>query len=155
MGGTLLVDISLRARFIGALVMLLLYTYQYFAENSFQLLNCVRVKSEQSPVLFIDANVHCYQGWQWGFLAFACIYVFPFSVVLAYAPALLRWRAISVRTFLVSIMFPLFSSPFLVIMFYKHRERKHKTRKGRMRSMETTGTVDVVVNVIIEPYRNR
>ena len=150
-----IVDMSLGARFTGALVMLLLYTYQYFAENSFQLLNCVHVKSEHYSVLFIDANMYCYQDWQWGFLAFACIYVFPFSVVLAYAPALLRWRAISAGVFIISLIFPLPSAPFLVFMFYKHRGQKRKTRKERMRNTGTLGTADVIANIISEPYTNR
>ena len=48
----------------GALILLMLYTYQYFAENAFALVKCVPVRSVNKELLFIDANVECYQGWQ-------------------------------------------------------------------------------------------
>ena len=48
----------------GALILLMLYTYQYFAENAFALVKCVPVKSLEKDLLFIDATVECYQDWQ-------------------------------------------------------------------------------------------
>ncbi len=50
--------------FTGALCLLLMYTYQYFAENSFKLVNCVEVKSLDSRFLYIDAHIECYRMWQ-------------------------------------------------------------------------------------------
>ncbi len=122
-------DITMKARFLSALVNLLLYTYQYFAENSFIMLKCVHIKGQEKSLLFLDGNEECYQGWQYGILVFVCIYVFPFSLVLAYAPSLLHRRIISVKVFMMSILFPLFSSPLLMFIFYRDKGLVYKIKK--------------------------
>ena len=57
-------NITLRGRFFCALVNLLLYTYQFFAENSLILLSCVYIGNSKKTYLFIDANQECYKDWQ-------------------------------------------------------------------------------------------
>ncbi len=151
------VNIHTRARFLGALVNLLLYTYQYFAETSFSLLKCVNIVSENNSVLFIDANVHCFQDWQWGVLAFVCVYVFPFFIVLFLAPSLLRRRLIPVRSFMLCLIFPLIGTPFLLYQYCKHYDpRQHNKEYREVKASEAhhaSGSVDVIVRIVSEPYK--
>ena len=154
----------LNAKFVSALVSLLLYTYQYFAENGLAMLKCVDIASEDpSPVLFIDAHVTCYQTWQYFVIAFVGIYVIPFAFVLALGPDLLKRKIITTTIFIVSLFLPLFSTPYL---FYKFiNERRHDTNdntstrgnyQGVFKSIEpkdkTSG--DLVSRLLADPYRN-
>ncbi len=150
-------DITLKARFLAALVNLLLYTYQYFAENSFNMLKCISIVDRPKSVLFIDAQKECYENWQFVIFAFTVIYVIPFSIVLLYAPSLLYRRLISVKLFIISVLFPLFSSPNLIYLFYKHKRPKQEQYRA-VQSEESTpemsiGSVDAIVGVIFDPYR--
>lgn len=153
-----IIKTSIRAKFLGALVNLLLYTYQYFAENTFSVLRCVTVESSVEQVLYIDGNVKCYQTWQYAVMAFAAIYVFPFFIVLTLAPALLRKRQISAHTFIISILLPLFGSPYLA---YAWCRWKKGIKKNRNNLDSTTndkvgkkdGTVDVITGILSDPYR--
>ncbi len=150
-------DITLKARFLAALVNLLLYTYQYFAENSFNMLKCISIVGRPKPVIFIDAQKECYENWQFGIFAFTVVYVLPFSIVLLYAPSLLYRRLISVKLFIISVLLPLFSSPYLIYLFYKHKRPKQEQYRA-VQSEESTpemsiGSVDAIVGVIFDPYR--
>ena len=51
---------------------------QLLAEYAFSMLKCVHVDSVADPVLFIDANVQCYEFWQGIILIFLLVYVVPF-----------------------------------------------------------------------------
>ena len=105
------------AKFIGALVSLMMYTYQYFAENSFGLLHCINIKSQSRSVLFIDGHVSCFQTWQYFIIGVVVIYVIPFVVVLSLGPELLRRRMLKLKLFIFSLFFPLFASPYLIFKF--------------------------------------
>lgn len=118
--------ITLKARFITALINLLLFTYQILAEKALLLLKCIDIKSEGKTVLFIDGTMICYQIWQWYVFLFAISYVFPFCLVLTFAPSLLNRRIISVKTVLACIILPLFGSPVLIFWYYKNRNCEAK-----------------------------
>lgn len=150
--------IPLDSRFVVAFVNLMLYTYQYFAENSFNMLKCIRIESLPTLVLFVDGSEQCYQPWQYLVVAFACVYVFPYFIVLTVGPKLLKVRRISVKQFILSVIFPLFAAPFLVVFFIKNYHRSRGTSR-LLRTQRTQiihkegGTVDAVVEVVAEPYR--
>ena len=80
---------SVRAKFLGALISLLLYTYQYFAEDSLSLLKCITIDSTGDNLLYIDGHMKCYQDWQYGVIA------------LAVAPPPLKANWISVKVFII------------------------------------------------------
>ena len=164
--------ITLKARFVTALFNLLLFTYQVLAEKALLLLKCIDIKSQTNTVLFIDANVTCYQDWQWYVLLFALSYVFPFCLVLTYAPNLLGRRIISIKTSIICIVFPLFSAPVLIFWFYRHKNKprpivdKRLSPSVSIRRMsikydpaedndkdKLKGTVESVVALISDPYR--
>ena len=90
----------------------LLFTYQMLATGAFALLSCVPVGPDN--VLFIDASVTCYSGWQYGVLAYAMICIIPFSFVLMLGPGLLQEGRISVGTFFAACLIPL---PFVILWF--------------------------------------
>ncbi len=141
-------NIAVSARFWMALVSLMLYTYQYFAENSFTLLKCVNIPSQVKSVLFIDANLQCYSIWQYGVFLFAFVYVFPFFTVLTFAPSLLNKRVISVKTFILSMLFPLISSPFLIYLFHSNKGLTSNNAEDH----KVGGSVDMIVKLVSEPY---
>ena len=144
-------------RFFAAFVNLLLYTYQYFAENTFILLRCIKVQSLEKPVLFIEGNTQCYQDWQYGIFAFSAIYVFPFFLVLTFGPQLLKRRMISVKVFIISMLLPLFSTPILLFKFVKSNSKNknvHMGQVGKDVNYKTGGNVDRVVEIVAEPYRS-
>ena len=153
---------SVNAKFTCALVSLLLYTYQYFAENGFNMLKCVEVTSEGSSMLFIDAHIKCYQPWQYIVLAFVCIYVIPFAFVLSLGPDLLRRKIIRVRIFIVSLFLPLFSTPYLLYKFIIERQfdRRNETKSRghyeHTKNMQQPhkGGRDLVNRLLAEPYKN-
>ena len=151
-------NITMRGRFLGTLVNLLMYTYQYFAENTFNMVRCIDVASEADPVLYIDANISCYQPWQYALIGFGCIYVCPFFLVLLYGPSLLNRRLISLKTFLISMLLPLFGFPVLIYKFYRYRgeeaRAKHKEERVNGKGEILDGSVTSVVGILFDPYRS-
>ena len=143
------------AKLTGALVLLALYTYQYFAENSFNLMHCVWVRGAGHSVLFVDGQVECYQDWQYGVLIFTCVYVLPFWVVLGLGPGLLRQRVVTIREFLLSLFLPLLACPFLLLMACRTANLRRAGRRVASRRATVTegGTVDTVAGYIADPFR--
>ena len=151
------------AKFISALVSLLLYTYQYFAENGFAMLKCITIESESSLVLFIDAHVKCYTSWQYFVIAFVLIYVIPFAGVLALGPDLLKRKVINVVFFIVSLFLPLFSTPYLIYKFVHERRRDNADQTGtrgdyrvpfHSKDPKDKTAGDLVSRLLADPYRN-
>ena len=58
-------------------------------------------------MLFIQANIECYAGWQIGILIYICICVVPIAFVLAHLPFYVKDGKMSVRTFILACLFPL------------------------------------------------
>ena len=156
------------AKFITAFVSLLLYTYQYLAENSMAMLRCIDVKTVNSSVLYLDANITCYQPWQFVVITFVCIYVIPFAVVLAIAPDLLRRHLIKVPVFIVSLFLPLFSGPYLGYLFITRRQKDRHLRltktvvlddgtiiRAPKKEKEKRDTATLVSRLLSEPYKNK
>ena len=48
------------------------------------MLKCIDVQSSDNPVLFIDANVECYEFWQVIIVIFVLVYVVPFFRLVFY-----------------------------------------------------------------------
>ena len=148
----------INAKFVGAFVSLLMYTYQYFAENTMVMLKCIDITSTEESVLFIDANVICYQPWQYAVIIFLCVYVIPFACVLAVAPDLLRRDIIGIELFIVSLFIPLFSSPFLIARFIKYRVTKEDNKVNAIKNIgphtQQKNARYLVSRLLADPYRN-
>ena len=95
--------------FIAVIVELLLLGYERLAESSLNLMHCFPVGKENR--LFIDAEIVCWQWWQYVFLAYIVVFVVPFIFVLYFGSSKLYAASISAKEFLGACIFPL---PFLM-----------------------------------------
>ena len=138
----------LNAKFLAAFISLLLYTYQYLAENSFSMLKCLDITSINSSVLLIDASVVCYESWQFGVIVFVSIYVIPFGFVLTLAPNLLGRNVIGIRLFITSMFIPLFCIPIVLLRFIRYH-RSIDFKQGRPASSARV----LVSRLLSDPYR--
>ena len=146
-------SIPVGARFIGAFIALILYTYEYISENGFNLLRCVHISSINQNVMFIDGTEECYQEWQYVVIVFVLVYVVPMFAVVSIAPVLLRERRIKVAVFVFSLIFPLILLPFLIVLFVRHRKEMINHSIVENKSHKRNGAVDTVVHLIAEPYK--
>ena len=95
--------------FIAVIVELLLLGYERLAESSLNLMHCFSVGNENR--LFIDAEIVCWQWWQYVLLAYIIVFVVPFILVLYFGSSKLYETSISAKEFLGACIFPL---PFLM-----------------------------------------
>ena len=150
-------SITMRGRYLGVLVNLLLYTYQYFAENSFRLLRCIDMPPSRQSVLYLDGSVTCFQDWQWGILAFSLVFVIPFWLVLLYGPWLLYRRHITLKLFFVGLLLPLFVAPYFIYIFHRRRgpsEEQYRAAQSQEQQGERDGSIATVQGIVFEPYRH-
>ena len=96
---------KLKVKLVEAFLLTVLVSYQKLLIGTFTLVQCVSI--ENSTVLFIQANVECYTGWQIGILIYICICVVPPFFVLAHVLFHIKDMNISVRTFILACIFPL------------------------------------------------
>ncbi len=61
--------------------------------------------------LFIDTTIECYQLWQIFVFCYICLFIIPFWLVLFLGPGLLEYGMVTVRIFLLGLMFP---GPFVI-----------------------------------------
>ena len=116
----------LDVRFALTFCSLLVYTFQYLAENSFILLQCIQIASNDNPVLFIDPYVECYNFQQYIVIAFMIMYVIPFAFALLLSPVLLKEGFVGVKVFLFSFIFPALMLPYFCYCHIKRSWNKPK-----------------------------
>ena len=100
--------------FIAVIVELLLLGYERLAESSLNLMHCFPVGKEKR--LFIDAEIVCWQWWQFVLLTYIIVFVVPFVLVLYFGSSKLYEATISAKEFLGACIFPL---PFLMYWSFK------------------------------------
>ena len=100
--------------FIAVIVELLLLGYERLAESSLNLMHCFPVGKEKR--LFIDAEIVCWQWWQYVLLTYIVVFVVPFVLVLYFGSSKLYEASISAKEFLGACIFPL---PFLMYWSFK------------------------------------
>ncbi|XP_068701932.1 uncharacterized protein [Montipora foliosa] len=100
--------------YIAVFIELLLLGYERLAESSLNLMNCFPIGSEKR--LFIDAEIVCWQWWQYILLTYIIVSVVPFILVLYFGSSKLHHSSISAKEFLGACTFPL---PFLVYWLFK------------------------------------
>ncbi|XP_044177517.1 uncharacterized protein LOC122959934 [Acropora millepora] len=99
---------------IAVIVELLLLGYERLAESSLNLMHCFAVGKEKR--LFIDAEIVCWQWWQYLLLTYITVFVVPFILVLYFGSSKLYDASISAKEFLGACIFPL---PFLMYWLCK------------------------------------
>ncbi|XP_068703789.1 uncharacterized protein [Montipora foliosa] len=129
--------------YIAVFIELLLLGYERLAESSLNLMNCFPIGSEKR--LFIDAEIVCWQWWQYILLTYIIVSVVPFILVLYFGSSKLHHSSISAKEFLGACTFPLL---FLVYwLFKKVLITGNNTPHDRQNNKE-------VVEVLYGPFRH-
>ena len=79
--------------------------YVTLAVVSISLIRCVSIAGETR--WFYNGNIICYQWWQYTSFVFIGFFAFPFIFVVAWASLKIQHDAITMRQFLLAIIFPL------------------------------------------------
>ncbi len=101
------------------LLQIVLFSSQQLSTSALSLVKCVWLGS--GDYLRINSTVECYQLWQWLVFGFILLFIFPFWLTLLIGPGLLRFGVISLRDFLLGLLFP---GPFLFYslwLLYRNR----------------------------------
>ena len=100
---------SLRLKLIEGYVETMKYSYSGLAGVTFLFLTCV----EMNDKMFwkYNAEIECLSTWQYGVIAFAILYTFPFSITTILGAELLQKGTIGYVQFMLACLFPL---PFLI-----------------------------------------
>ena len=128
--------------YIAVVIELLLLGYERLAETAFKLMHCVSIASEKR--LFIDAEIVCWQWWQYIIVAYIVVSVIPFIMVLYFGSSKLHKSSISAKEFLGACICPL---PFLVYWLLK--KTVHKTRNVSENQQNNKD----ILEVLHDPFR--
>ena len=109
---------------------------------SISLIRCVFVADENR--WFYNGNITCYQWWQYASFTFITIFVTPFIFVLALVSFKLHHDKITVRQFLLAIIFPL---PFLMVWLIR------LACSSPVANVEENQNVNALKEMLLAPYR--
>ncbi len=88
-------------------------SYQNVTKAALQMVKCVDV---YDTVLLIDSNVKCYEWWQYLIWLYIALCSIPFPIYLIFGPHSLKSGLISLREFLMGLVFP---GPILIWLLLK------------------------------------
>ena len=131
------------APYLQASIKTIFLGYATMATVSISLIRCVFVADESR--WFYNGNITCYQWWQYASLAFTSSFVIPFIFVLAVVSFKLHHNRITVRQFLLAIIFPL---PFLMLWLLRFA---CSTTVANLR--EENQNVEALKEMLLAPYR--
>ena len=128
--------------YMAVVLEILLLGYERLAETSLKLLHCVSIGSEKR--LFFNAEVLCWQWWQYIILAYIGVFIVPFIAVLYYGSSKLYKASISAREFLGACIIPL---PYLMYWLIKRMlKREGESSESRQNNKD-------VLEVLHGPFR--
>ena len=130
------------APYLQASIKTALLGYVTMATVSISLIRCVFVADENR--WFYNGNITCYQWWQYASFTFIAIFVIPFIFVLVLISFKLRHDKISVRQFLLAIVFPL---PFLMLWLIRF------ACSSAVANVEENPNVNALKEMLLAPYR--
>ncbi len=116
-----------------------LFSSQRLSSYALNFISCEDLGS--SRYLFIDTTVECYQPWQLLAYCYIGLFILPFWLVLLLGPGLLHYGVITVRSFLLGLMFP---GPFVVYWIWLVLKAKKKPLTQSCHRMTTTAVLDEV-----------
>ena len=116
--------------------------YVTVATVSISLIRCVFVADESR--WFYNGNITCYQWWQYASFTIIAIFVIPFIFVLALVSFKLHHDKITVRQFLLAIIFPL---PFLMLWLIRF------ACSSPVANVEVSQNVNALKEMLLAPYR--
>ena len=129
--------------FIAVIVELLLLGYERLAESSLNLMHCFPVGKEKR--LFVDAEIVCWQWWQYVLLTYITVFVVPFILVLYVGSSKLYDASISAKEFLGACILPL---PFLMYWLVR------KVFLTRSNTSRVTQNNNDLLEVLHGPFRH-
>ena len=97
----------------------ILFTYQNLVMGAFTLVRCVDIANIK--VLHIEGDVQCYNWWQYLVMCYIIFFIIPVFLALSHFPHYIKDKYMSVKTFILSCLFP---AP--VIMYYVIKELRRK-----------------------------
>ena len=97
----------------------ILFSYQNLVMGAFTLVRCVDI--ENVKVLHIEGDVQCYNWWQYLVMCYIIFFIIPVFLALSHFPHYIKDKYMSVKTFILSCLFP---AP--VIMYYVIQELRRK-----------------------------
>ena len=116
--------------------------YVTMATVSISLIRCVFVADGSR--WFYNGNIICYQWWQYASFTFIAIFVIPFIFVLVLVSFKLHHDKITVRQFLLAIIFPL---PFLMLWLIRF------ACSSPVANVEESQNVNALKEMLLAPYR--
>ena len=128
--------------YLQASIKTLFLGYVTLAVVSISLVRCVSVGGETR--WFYNGNVICYQWWQYCSFVFIGSFAIPFIFVLFWTSLAMQCGKITVKQFLLAIVFPL---PFLVLWLFRR-----PLRFGEVPVRESQNII-VLKEMLLGPYR--
>ena len=116
--------------------------YVTLATVSISLTRCVFVVDESR--WFYNGNIRCYQWWQYASFTFIATFVFPFIFVLLLVSFKLHHDKITVKQFLLAIVFPF---PFLMVWLLRF------ACSSTVANVEETQNISELKEMLLAPYR--
>ncbi len=102
-------------------LLIFLFSSQRLSSYALNFISCEDLGTAR--YLFIDTKVECYQSWQILVFGYITVFILPFWLVLFLGPGLLEYGNITVRLFLLGLIFP---GPFVIYyiwLIYKARRK--------------------------------
>ena len=130
------------APYLQASIKTALLGYVTMATVSISLIRCVFVADENR--WFYNGNITCYQWWQYASFTFIAVFVIPFIFVLVLVSFKLHHDKISVRQFLLAMVFPL---PFLMLWLIRF------ACSSPVANVEENQNVNALKEMLLAPYR--
>ena len=97
----------------------MLFSYQNLVMGAFTLVRCVDIANIK--VLHIEGDVQCYNWWQYLVMCYIIFFIIPVFLALSHFPHYIKDKSMSVKTFILSCLFP---AP--AMMYYVIKELRRK-----------------------------
>ena len=115
-----------RLSLLKAFILSVLFSYQQILIGAFSLVQCVNI--DELKVLYVQGNIHCDQIWQKFIEIYICVNILPLFFIISNASYYVRDMKMSVRTFILTCLFPL---PVTIICYLSSRiEKMYKPSKS-------------------------
>ena len=108
-----------RLSLLKAFILSVLFSYQQMLIGAFSLVQCVRI--DGLKVLYVQGDIHCGQIWQKVIEVYICVNILPLFFVISNASYDVRDMKMSVRTFILTCLFPL---PVIIVYYLGSRIEK-------------------------------
>ena len=93
-----------RLSLLKAFILSVLFSYQQMLIGAFSLVQCVRI--DGLKVLYVQGDIHCGQIWQKVIKVYICLNILPLFFIISNASYDVRDMKMSVRTFILTCLFP-------------------------------------------------